>query len=125
MRRYTTSNVVLILVGNKCDLEEEREVELSEAEAMSEFIPEILFAMETSAKDNTNIENMFMQIATELKVMTKWRKTNAQNNVKKNIYYFLQRRQSHLNDEDDVDRESITLTEGHPVNSCNSCKFLW
>lgn len=26
VRRYTTSDVILILVGNKCDLEDEREV---------------------------------------------------------------------------------------------------
>lgn len=68
VRRYTTSNVALILVGNKCDLEEEREVDFSEAEAMCECIPEILFVMETSAKDNTNIENIFKSLAAELKV---------------------------------------------------------
>lgn len=68
VRRYTTSNVALILVGNKCDLEEEREVDFSEAEAMCECIPEILFVMETSAKDNTNIENIFVSLAAELKV---------------------------------------------------------
>lgn len=26
VRRYTTSDVILILIGNKCDLEDEREV---------------------------------------------------------------------------------------------------
>lgn len=62
VRRYTTSNVALILVGNKCDLDEEREVDFCEAEAMCECIPEILFVMETSAKDNTNIENIFTSL---------------------------------------------------------------
>lgn len=28
VRRYTTSDVILILIGNKCDLEEEREVNM-------------------------------------------------------------------------------------------------
>lgn len=28
VRRYTTSDVILILIGNKCDLEEEREVNI-------------------------------------------------------------------------------------------------
>lgn len=49
-------------------MEEEREVEFSEAEAMCEFIPEILFVMETSAKVNTNIEDAFICLAAELKV---------------------------------------------------------
>lgn len=43
-------------------------VEFAEAEAMCEFIPEILFVMETSAKENTNIEDAFVCLATELKV---------------------------------------------------------
>lgn len=68
MRRYTGSNVLLILVGNKCDLESEREVEFSEAEAMCQFVPEILFVMETSAKENKNIEDAFVCLAAELMV---------------------------------------------------------
>lgn len=43
-------------------------MEFAEAEAMCEFIPEILFVMETSAKENTNIEDAFVCLATELKV---------------------------------------------------------
>jgi Ras-related protein Rab-43 len=43
-------------------------VELSEAQALREFIPEILFVMETSAKENTNIEDAFHTLARELKV---------------------------------------------------------
>uniref|UniRef100_A0A0K8TSC2 Ras-related protein Rab-43 n=1 Tax=Tabanus bromius TaxID=304241 RepID=A0A0K8TSC2_TABBR len=67
VRRYTASNVILILIGNKCDMEDEREVEFSEAEAMCEYIPEILFVMETSAKANTNVEDAFICLAAELK----------------------------------------------------------
>jgi len=67
VRRYTASNVMLILVGNKCDLESLREVEFAEAEAMCEYIPEILFVLEASAKENTNIDDAFMCLATELK----------------------------------------------------------
>lgn len=43
-------------------------VELSEAQALCEIIPEIHFVMETSAKDNTNIETLFYSVANELKV---------------------------------------------------------
>nr|CAD7578964.1 unnamed protein product [Timema californicum] len=55
------------MVSNKCDLETLREVEFAEAEAMCEYIPEILFVLETSAKENTNVEDAFMCLATELK----------------------------------------------------------
>lgn len=97
VRRYTTSDVILILIGNKCDLEGEREVielpwthpwnssrsriqiisfellyfvqvELSEAQALCQYIPEISFVMETSAKENTNISDIFYLLATELMV---------------------------------------------------------
>lgn len=56
------------LVGNKCDLTEEREVSTEEAEEVCSLIPEILFQIETSAKENTNVENAFARIAEELMV---------------------------------------------------------
>lgn len=68
VRNYTASNVVCALVGNKCDLTEEREVSKDEAEEICNLIPEILFHIETSAKENTNIENAFIRIAEELMV---------------------------------------------------------
>lgn len=39
-----------------------------EAEEVCTMIPEILFQIETSAKDNTNVENAFAKIAEELMV---------------------------------------------------------
>lgn len=68
MRNYTANNVVCALVGNKCDLPEEREVSTEEAEEVCNLIPEVLFQIETSAKENTNIENAFARIAEELMV---------------------------------------------------------
>jgi len=49
-------------------LEENRQVELSEADAMCEYFPELLSVLETSAKENKNIEEAFVTIASELKV---------------------------------------------------------
>jgi len=69
VRRYTASNVLLILVGNKCDLEGLREVEFVEAEAICEYLPEVLYVMETSAKDNKGVDEAFTLLATELKVL--------------------------------------------------------
>lgn len=47
-----------------------REVEFTEAETVCQYIPEVLFVLEASAKDNSNIEDAFMCLATELKVST-------------------------------------------------------
>jgi len=68
IRRYTANNVSWILIGNKCDFESLREVEQTEALAMAELVPEIVLVMETSAKDNTNVEQSFVELATELKL---------------------------------------------------------
>lgn len=54
--------------GNKCDLEDLREVKKAEAEALSQYLPEVLHVVETSAKDNTNIDSIFFCLASELKV---------------------------------------------------------
>lgn len=99
VRRYTASNVILILIGNKCDLEEEREVEFTEAEAMCEYIPEILFVMETSAKENTNVEDAFICIAAELK-----------------------RRQDTISADNENDNV-ITLGHSTPLKTCSACNL--
>jgi Ras-related protein Rab-43 len=67
IRNYTANNVVCALIGNKCDLED-REVTVEEAEQVVSLVPEILFYLETSAKENTNVERAFTQIAEELMV---------------------------------------------------------
>lgn len=64
----------ILYIGNKCDLEENRQVELSEADAMCEYFPELLSVLETSAKENKNIEEAFVTIASELKVNFKFLK---------------------------------------------------
>ena len=46
-----------------------REVEQVEALAMAELIPEIILVLESSAKDNTNVDQSFIELATELKVI--------------------------------------------------------
>lgn len=55
-------------IGNKCDLESLREVEKGEAEALCQYLPEVLQVVETSAKENTNIDSVFFYLASELKV---------------------------------------------------------
>lgn len=51
--------------GNKSDLGELREVPLAEAQSLVEHY-DILCAIETSAKDSSNVEEAFVRMATEL-----------------------------------------------------------
>lgn len=67
VRRYTASNVVIMLIGNKCDLETLREVETLEAEALADHIPEIMAVLETSAREDTNVTESFLFMARHLK----------------------------------------------------------
>ncbi|PSN39240.1 Ras-related protein Rab-43 [Blattella germanica] len=103
VRRYTASNVMLVLVGNKCDLESLREVEYAEAEAMCEYIPEILFVLEASAKENTHIDDAFMCLATELK-----------------------RRHDNNPYSENSNDETVKLGEGKSLSSrCSGCNFTF
>ncbi|XP_045146074.1 ras-related protein Rab-43 [Echinops telfairi] len=65
VRKYAGSNIVQLLIGNKSDLEELREVPLAEAQSLAEHY-DILCAIETSAKDSSNVEEAFLRVATEL-----------------------------------------------------------
>ncbi|XP_002046402.3 ras-related protein Rab-43-like [Drosophila virilis] len=97
VRRYTASNVLIILIGNKCDLEAEREVDFEEARQMCQYIPEILFVMETSAKENTNVEDAFRCLATELKHQ------HDASSVQENL-----------------DDNTVQLGQSKPLKSCSS-----
>ncbi|XP_051248601.1 ras-related protein Rab-19 [Dicentrarchus labrax] len=62
---YGATNVVLVLIGNKCDLEQERQVPFEEACNQAKEAG-ILAALETSAKESQNVEEAFMMMAREL-----------------------------------------------------------
>lgn len=58
-------DVIILLVGNKCDLEEKRVVSYDEAKQLAENY-NIRF-YETSAKDDINISEIFVKIASDIK----------------------------------------------------------
>ncbi|XP_030006791.1 ras-related protein Rab-19-like isoform X1 [Sphaeramia orbicularis] len=62
---YGAANVVMALIGNKCDLEDERHVRFQEACALANE-KGLIAALETSAKDSQNVEEAFMMMAREL-----------------------------------------------------------
>lgn len=67
VQRYTAPDIPLLLIGNKCDMESMREVSNEEIDMFLERYPEVLGTMETSAKEDTNIAQAFVSLATELK----------------------------------------------------------
>merc|ERR1719440_363674 len=64
LRDHADPTIVIMLVGNKCDLEDERAVLTDEARLMAE--KNNLSFIETSAKNGTNVEEAFKNILFEI-----------------------------------------------------------
>jgi Ras-related protein Rab-11A len=64
LRDHADSNIVIMLVGNKCDLRPQRQCPTEEAAAYAE--KHGLSFIETSALDSTNVELAFQKILTEI-----------------------------------------------------------
>ncbi|NP_001038812.1 ras-related protein Rab-43 isoform X1 [Danio rerio] len=65
VKKYGGSNIVPLLIGNKCDLSESREVPLEDAQTMAHQL-DFVSAIETSAKDSSNVDEAFNKMASEL-----------------------------------------------------------
>ncbi|XP_019169013.1 PREDICTED: ras-related protein RABD1-like [Ipomoea nil] len=63
--RYANESVCKLLVGNKCDLVENKVVDTETAKAFADELG-IPF-LETSAKDSINVEHAFLTMASEIK----------------------------------------------------------
>lgn len=61
MRDNAQSKIILLLVGNKCDLEEDREVSTEEGQEFAD--KNNLLFMEASAKNGHNVEAAFQMSA--------------------------------------------------------------
>ncbi|XP_076945311.1 ras-related protein RGP1-like [Bidens hawaiensis] len=64
LRGHSDNNIVIMLIGNKSDLDSTREVTTVDAKEFAER--EGLFFMETSALEATNVEPAFVTILTEI-----------------------------------------------------------
>lgn len=62
---YSVENVNKILIGNKCDLKAQRVVPYEVAKKFAESMG--MPYLETSAKNNTNVEQAFMTMSAEIK----------------------------------------------------------
>mmetsp|Transcript_460 Transcript_460/g.441 ORF Transcript_460/g.441 Transcript_460/m.441 type:complete len:190 (-) Transcript_460:8-577(-) len=64
VRRIGNSELVIILIGNKCDMETKRQVSFEEGKQFAE--ENNLIFMETSAKSCTNVEEAFITSANQI-----------------------------------------------------------
>lgn len=64
LRGHADKNIVIILIGNKCDLEDQRDVPTEDAKEFAE--KEGLFFLETSALEATNVEDAFLTVLNEI-----------------------------------------------------------
>ncbi|KAD7478470.1 hypothetical protein E3N88_01606 [Mikania micrantha] len=64
LRNHADKNIVIILVGNKSDLEDQRVVSTEDAKEFAQT--EGLFFLETSALESTNVEDAFLTVLTEI-----------------------------------------------------------
>eukprot|EP00262_Sarcandra_glabra_P009491 TRINITY_DN238_c0_g2_i1.p1 TRINITY_DN238_c0_g2~~TRINITY_DN238_c0_g2_i1.p1 ORF type:complete len:228 (+),score=32.77 TRINITY_DN238_c0_g2_i1:109-792(+) len=64
LRGHADKNIVIILLGNKTDLEDQRAVPIEDAREFAE--KEGLFFLETSALEATNVETAFLTVLTEI-----------------------------------------------------------
>lgn len=65
VEKHGASNLTKILIGNKCDLNEMRQVDKIEAQKKAEDLG--MPFLETSAKDGVNIEKIFLYLVKEIK----------------------------------------------------------
>jgi small GTP-binding protein len=65
LKNNNQSEIVIIIAGNKCDLIEKEQVSYEEAKNYAEEMHALFFL--TSAKDGTNINNMFLEICAQLR----------------------------------------------------------
>ncbi|KAA8530824.1 hypothetical protein F0562_005552 [Nyssa sinensis] len=64
LRSHADKNIVVILIGNKTDLEDQRAVPTEDAKEFAQ--KEGLFFLETSALEATNVETAFLTVLTEI-----------------------------------------------------------
>nr|AFK40086.1 unknown [Lotus japonicus] len=64
LRGHADTNIVIMLIGNKCDLATLKAVPTEDAQEFAQR--ENLFFMETSALESTNVETAFLTILTEI-----------------------------------------------------------
>lgn len=75
LREFGGREMVVVLVGNKSDLTHSREVNLEDGKTLAQL--EDLSFMETSAKENLNVEDAFLQMLNRIYQLTSHKTLDA------------------------------------------------
>ena len=75
-------DAVILLIGNKSDLNEQREVGIEEAASIAQ--KKNLAFMETSAKDNNNVEKAFLTLFEKIMKIYKEKNSDIINDIEEN-----------------------------------------
>ncbi|KAG6745775.1 hypothetical protein POTOM_050282 [Populus tomentosa] len=78
LRDFGSSDMVVVLVGNKSDISHLREVDEDDGKNLAET--EALYFMETSALENLNVEEAFMQMITRIHEIASQKSLEAKKN---------------------------------------------
>ncbi|KAJ0657576.1 putative small GTP-binding protein [Helianthus annuus] len=78
LREFGDRDMVIVLVGNKSDLVDLREVDVEDGQKLAQL--ENLCFMETSAKDNMNVEDAFLQMITKIYEIASQKSLDAKKN---------------------------------------------
>lgn len=78
VHRERGEDVIIVLVGNKTDLMEQRVITPAEGEAKARSLSATIF-LETSAKSGSNVRNLFTEIANALNQLEPTTGNNSEN----------------------------------------------
>ncbi|CAI9273158.1 unnamed protein product [Lactuca saligna] len=81
LKEFGDPDMVIVLVGNKSDLVDLREVEVEDGQKLAEV--EKLCFLETSAKENLNVEDAFLQMITKIYKIASQKSLEAKNDESK------------------------------------------
>ena len=90
IERYASDSVIALLIGNKSDLKENRQVSRHTAQEFSQY--NNMDFLETSAKENKNVGNFFVRIAQKIlekqdaNILTQTMKRRLYSNESKKIH---------------------------------------
>lgn len=83
IKEHADSQVNVVLVGNKCDIADKRQVDSAEGQELADEYKLKFF--ETSAKDGTNVEDTFTAIASETRERLLKQESEGTSGIKLNM----------------------------------------
>ncbi|PIA53204.1 hypothetical protein AQUCO_00900058v1 [Aquilegia coerulea] len=104
LHTHSYMNVVTILIGNKSDLKDAREVLMTEGKALAEA--QGLFFMETSALDSSNVSAAFQTVVQEIYNILSRKVILSQENKKEDVTRIMDGKTVLLKGGDEADSDS-------------------